>query len=96
MIAPLIYFSGICGTKFSKKTEIFQKPRVSGLSTGLPPSRKAPARQDGGAGRQPPDDEIEPVSSPRRSARCRSRAILKSGEPYPRETKSRHAVKRDG
>jgi hypothetical protein len=41
-------------------------------------------------------DEIEPVSSPRRSARCRSRAISKSGERYPRETKSRHAVKRDG
>ena len=41
-------------------------------------------------------DEIEPASSPRRSARCRSRAISKNGERYPRETKSRHAVKRDG
>ena len=41
-------------------------------------------------------DEIEPVSSSPRNARCRSRAILKSGERYPRETKSRHAVKRDG
>jgi hypothetical protein len=29
-----------------------------------------------------PFDEIEPVSSPRRSARCRSRAISKSGARY--------------
>jgi hypothetical protein len=38
-----------------KKMKFFKKPRISGLSTGIPPSRKAPARQDGGAGRQRPD-----------------------------------------
>jgi hypothetical protein len=55
MIAALTYFSEICGTKFSKKCNFFKKPRINGLSTGLPPSRKAPARQDGGAGRQRAD-----------------------------------------
>ena len=29
-----------------KKRKFFKKPRISGLSTGLPPSRKAPARQE--------------------------------------------------
>jgi hypothetical protein len=33
-----------------KKRSFFKKPQISGLSAGLPPSRKAPARQDGVAG----------------------------------------------
>jgi hypothetical protein len=30
----LTYFSGICGTKFSKKEVFFKKPRISGLRAG--------------------------------------------------------------
>jgi len=30
----LTYFSGICGTKFSKKRSFFKKPRISGLRAG--------------------------------------------------------------
>jgi len=31
----LTYFSGICGTKFSKKWNLFKKPRIKGLRRGF-------------------------------------------------------------
>jgi len=43
MIVVLIYYSGICGTKFSKKCKFFKKPEVIGFDAGPSRYEKRPA-----------------------------------------------------